>query len=133
VVRFHDVVKQDTPRLVVQFSRPAPGKEGFQWGIVGQFPVLSMVGYLSYVQRAVVEDDGFDRECPESALVIAWDAATNRFDYFVHPDIPEYSLAGMLEVIKAALVDSQLVQHVRNQQVGLVDGTGRPVRKVVEG
>ena len=120
-------VTQDTPRLVVMFHSPAPGHERFQWGIVGKIPILSTIGYITYIQAELVLPS--QPTCDQLALVIVWDADRTMFDYFVHPSIPVNSLVGMLELIKAALVDSQMAQHVRNQQVGLCGPDGQPIMR----
>ncbi len=129
--KFSDCVKNDTPRLVVMFHRPEPKQERFQWGMVGSLPILTCIGCIARVQveLPLIEPDDDRYHCPQSALVIAWDAANQRFDWFVHPDIPVDSLVGMLETIKAALVNSQLAQQIRNNQVGIVGPDGRPMQR----
>ncbi len=128
--KFTDTVKQDTPRLVVMFRRPAPDQEQFQWGVVGKMPLLTLIGVIGNVQAGLRNADiSQPDECEESALVIAWDQSRMSFDYFLHPDIPLDSLSGMLETIKAALVGSQVAQQARNQQVGLLGPDGQPMRR----
>lgn len=139
--KFSEIVNNDTPRLVVMFRRPAPDQEQFQWGMIGKMPVITAVGYITRVQAELRLSDS-DHNCDEMALVIAWHCPTIRncidgtetklppqFDYFVHPNIPVDSLVGMLETIKAALVGSSMAQQARNQQVGLLDGTGNPIKR----
>ncbi len=129
-MKFADI-QNDTPRLVVMFRRPAPNQEQFQWGIVGKLPVLTLIGYIHRVQveLPLIEPQDTRYHCPESALVIVWDVDNLVFHWFVHPDIPMDSLVGMLETIKAAMVDSKLAQQVRNQQVGLLGPDGQPIKR----
>jgi hypothetical protein len=139
-MNFSDI-KQDTPRLVVMFHRPAPDQERFQWGIVGKLPILSLIGYLTRVQNELpLLEPGDERHaCPQSALVITWGPDPGAkdvveyqkygFNYFVHHDIPVDSLVGMMETIKAAMVGSQLAQQARDQQVGIVGPDGHPMRR----
>jgi hypothetical protein len=122
----------ETPRLVVQYARPTPEKEGYQWGIVGQMPVLWLIGYITRVQAELAFRA--PEECPESALVIAWDKDKMAFSYWIHRQIPVDSMVGFLETIKAALVGSQLVQQQRDQQIAvtktpLLGPDGQPFRR----
>jgi hypothetical protein len=124
--KFEDVVRQDTPRLVVLFKEEN-GKEMYQWGIVGAVPLMRLIGYIGRVQVTLLtsrlDDESLDlhpsRYCEPSACVVVWRGEMRAFDWFVHPDIPPDSLAGMLETVKAALVGSQLARQVQNQQVVL--------------
>lgn len=123
--KFNDIVKQDTPRLVVMFRRLGPNQEQFQWGMVGQMPLLTLIGYITRVQAELAFKS--PEECSELALVIVWDAEQLRFSYFIHPDIPVDSMVGMLETIKGAMVDSRLAQQAKDQQVGLYGPDGKPI------
>ncbi len=134
--KFTELVTQDTPRLVVMFKRPAPGQEQYQWGMVGRIPLLSLIGHLGRVQAelALLEPGDPRFDIPESALCLAFVRGSQQpedwcFQWWVHQDIPRDSLAGMLETIKAALVDSQMAQQARNQQVGLLGPDGSPMRR----
>jgi len=126
--KFADTVKQDTPRLAVLFRRSAPDQEQFQWGIVGRMPILGLIGYLTKIQQEL-DDPWTDQLADEVAFVVVWHERDNQFEYFTHYDIPKDSLIGMLEVVKMALVDSQLVQQVRNQQIELLGPDGKPMRR----
>lgn len=122
--KFSDVVKNDTPRMVVMFQRDG-ANERFQWGLVGSLPLLSLIGYIGRVQSGLTSGN-YLRDCPESALVIAWDPSNKSFYWFVHPEIPTDSLCGMLEAIKAVLVGTQMVQQSANQKVQMYDSNGNP-------
>src|SRR5882724_8560707 len=139
--KYEDVVKQDTPRLVVLFDG-SDGKEKFSWGVVGKAPVTSLIGAvvaaqaeLALRQFTTAPQWQLDkRDCPESAFVIAYvdqthGPNTNTFPWFVHKDIPAHSLLGMLEVVKAILVNAQMGQMVAAQQTGLVAPSGRPITR----
>lgn len=118
-------LKQDTPRLVVMFRRDGD-KEMFQWGMLGEMPILTLVGVIVRVQAELAFRAA--EECPESALVIAWDKQHRSFDWFVHPDIPMDSLVGMLETIKATIVSTHMARQMAAQQV-ILGPDGRPVRR----
>ncbi len=123
---FSETVKQDTPRVVVLFRRAPDGGEQFQWGVIGSIPVLTLIGYITRIQAELAFRS--PEPCDQSALVIAYDRDIGKMCYFVHPDIPIDSMVGMLETIKGALVDSQVVQRQAAQQVQIIDPTGRPLR-----
>lgn len=127
--RFTETVRADTPRLVVMFRQEGEN-ERFQWGIIGAMPILTLVGFIALVQHEIPcvtgEDD--DNFCPDSALVIVWDAKHRLFDWFCHPDIPSNSLRGMLEIIKATLVGTHIARQAAAQQV-LLGPDGKPVRR----
>lgn len=127
---FVETVKQDTPRLVVLFKNEG-GAEQFSWGIVGNVPMMSLIGAIIAAQTDLATFKGAyppSRVCLEPALVIAWDGSCD-FKWFVHPSIPLYSLLGMLETIKAMLAGAQLSQMAAAQQTGLVAPSGRPIQK----
>lgn len=110
--RFTDIVKSDTPRLVVALEG-----ESFRWGVVGNIPLLSLMGAV--VRAQVKLDTGFVTNEPEMtppALVIAWDDVEREFRWFVHPDVPIEPLCAMLELIKATL-GAQLFQANRQSQI----------------
>ena len=133
--KFTDIVQQDTPRLVVMFRQDGD-KEMFQWGVVGNIPLVSLVGYVVRVQAELAFRAA--EECPELALVIAWnnklrvsDDGTyvrRGFDWFVHPDVPVDSLVGMLETIKTVLVDTHMARHIAAQQL-ILGPDGQPMRR----
>ncbi len=132
--KFSEAMLSNPPRLVVLYQREG-GADRFQWGLVGSAPILTLVGYLVRVQAEILADRlfGSDEECDESALVVSWDAANGEFSWFVHPDIPVEPLAGMLELVKAYLVERQVREGMLSQaaamQTGLVGADGRPILK----
>lgn len=113
--KFTDTVNQDTPRLVVMYQM-VNGKEQFKWGAVGAIPTLSLIGAIIRVQMELFTTAG--EECPEPALVIAWDMATRRFEWFVHPSIPIEALVGMLEAVKITVMNGQ-------------QGSGKPAQGIL--
>lgn len=125
MTEFSQSVKQDTPRLVVQFKCNGD-KESFAWGVVGNIPVLSLIGTITRVQSEL-----FFRtppESPELALVIAFDVVTRKLDWFCHPSIPVDSLCGMLETIKTTIIAQHMVAQVQAQARSSVLGPdGRPI------
>lgn len=124
---FTDTVKQDTPRLVVMYSTNENGNDQYQWGVVGNPPLLSLLGHIGYMQSQLMSNVWLS-ECPQSALCLAWDADEREFNDFVHPSIPRDSLCGMLEVIKSLLTAGRIGQHMASQQV-LLGPDGRPFNK----
>ena len=132
--RFADAVKQDTPRLVVEY-RSADGQETYNWGVVGKVPILPLIGAVVRVQMELhaatgtwrtpeVDDDNM---CPERALVVAYDTKDGAFRWFVGEDIPTDSLVGMMETIKHVLTASQL-QRVTAPRGAIVGPDGQPFR-----
>ena len=123
---FAEVVKQDTPRLVVE-CEVVPGKgERFKWGMVGALPLLTLIGYIARVQHDIIGQLAERRnECSEVAFVIAWTGTT--FDWWLHRDIPVDSLVGMLETIKLALISQAATPAARGKQgPSLLGPDGRP-------
>ena len=120
--KFFDTVKEDTPRLVVMYQRGPDGSELFQWGIVGNIPILTLIGAVVRVQTELAAD-AYHAECDQPALVIVWDAKEYEVHCFLHQDIPTEPLVGMLETIKAALVGSRLAQHLAAQRILGPDGS----------
>jgi hypothetical protein len=123
--KFTETVKQDTPRLVVMFRRDGDN-EMFQWGMVGEMPILTLVGYIIRVQAELFFRAA--EECPEPALVIAWDVAARKFDWFVHQDIPVDSLVGMLETVKTVILSTHMARQAANQQM-ILGPDGLPARR----
>lgn len=113
-VKLQDVLTNDTPRLVIMYKKDENGNDNYQWGVVNSIPVLSLIGLITRVQSELVETDNF---CDELALVIVWDPVNNFGSYYIHPNIPVDSMLGMLETIKAMLVNSRLAQHAAAQQM----------------
>lgn len=120
---FYEKVKQDTPRLVVEFKIEG-GKELFQWGIVGQIPLLTVIGAVDRAQSGL--HTATLKECPERGLVIAYDPESRTFETFAHPDTPIESMIGMLEAIKETLVSTHMARAAANQQF-ILGPDGRPM------
>ena len=112
---FAEVMANNPPRLVVQFRRHDGGDQ-FQWGIVGHMPVLSLIGNITKIQRDLCVGEWIPG-CDQPVLVIAYDPTDGNFWQFVSSDISAESLVGMLEVIKAMLVNSRMAQHAGANQV----------------
>ena len=128
-MNFAECMATNPPRLVVLFQRGPGGEEQFQWGVVGSIPILSLVGNIAAVQAALIGMEWIP-ECTHDvpALVLAWDEGSRGMNHFVHDDIPNLPLVGMLETIKIALVGSRMGQHVVAQQVAILGPDGRPMR-----
>lgn len=114
-------VKQDTPRLIIEYQRSEAGEDRFQWGIVGSIPVLAIIGYIVQVQHDIASEWAEPRnECPKQALVVA--LVGGEFMWWVGKEIPRDALVGMLEVVKAAIVGGRLGQAAASQRVLWPDG-----------
>lgn len=122
-------LKQDTPRLVVMFKVDG-GREMFQWGIHGNIPIMSLVGCLVRVQNdlPLLEPGDVRHDCPEQALVLAWDEETRRISWFVHRDVPVDAMLGMLETIKGMIITANAAQKIASNQI-LLGPDGRPARR----
>ena len=128
---FAEVLATNPSRLVVTFRRGPDGSEQFQWGVVGNIPILSLIGHILEVQRELIQYEYIpecDAEGQPPALVIVWDVSEQTFKDYKHPAIPNVSLVGMLEVIKGLLVTSRMAQHMAAQQTRIVGPDGRPMR-----
>jgi len=111
---------------VVEFYRTENGLERFGWGIVGEVPLLTLIGFLTRVQSDLFFKS--PDKCDQSALVVAWDAENKVFDYCVNQHIPVDPLVGMLELVKMTLVKSQLENNKQQHSgVGLFGADGRPL------
>lgn len=126
---FYDKVTQDTPRLVIMFKRDGE-KELFQWGFIGQIPLLTLVGALIRVQAELTFKAA--QECPESALVITWNNEIKKIDWYVHPSIPVDSLVGMIETVKATILATHGAKQLAAQQL-ILGPDGKPVRRSLHG
>lgn len=130
---FSEVVREDTPRLVVAF-KCEDNKEMYQWGMVGSIPILDLLASIIEVQGKLVSDPNTQyNECPQPALVITWDVEARRPRWFVHPDIPVYSLVGMLDTIRATIVNTHLARMAAAQQMhgsGILGPDGQPFRRL---
>ena len=123
---FAEVMQHNPPRLVVLFRRDANGAEQFQWGVVGNIPVLTLIGDITRLQAQLVADEWIP-ECEQMACVVAWDSADKSLSHYKHPDIPTDPLVGMLETIKHMLVNSRLGQHSAAQKVNILGPDSRPI------
>lgn len=124
--KFEENVNQHTPRLVVTF-KSVRGNETFQWGIVGNIPMLTIIGAIARVQQELFTVLSSNM-CPEPALVITWDEKERTTDWYIHSNVPLEPLAGMLELIKAGLVASHMARGAAMASKGAILGPdGRPM------
>lgn len=128
-MKFADIV-QDTPRMVVVFERDDEGNERFRWGMVGSIPILTLIGYTARVQAELWFPPHRDHCCDERALVIAWDAVTRRFYWWVNPGIPVDSLVGMLDAVKLQL-HSGMAQKQQEAQPKILLPNGQPMPRTM--
>lgn len=126
---FSEVIQTNPPRLVVQYQLGDDGSESFQWGIVGNIPILTMLGYLLKVQVDLL-GGGWIPDCGEhrGSLVILWDAEERELSHYVDPDVPATPLAGMLETVKAAILAGREAQKKGAEKIQLYGADGTPLR-----
>jgi hypothetical protein len=110
-----------TPRMVILY-RNKGGTDRFQWGLLGDLPVLTLVGYITRVQADL------QFRSPEPCDAMGMVVLTGPWRYFVNPGIPVDPLVGMLETIKAALVGSRVGQSAAAQRVQVLGPDGTPMR-----
>src|SRR4051812_1016324 len=109
MTKFTNVIKEDTPRLVVNFKVDDIGKEQYEWGIHGNIPLLSVIGAIVKVEvelasLEIMRLGILDKFCNDRMLLIAF--VDNTFHWFLHKDTPKYGMLGMLEMIRATLIDT---------------------------
>lgn len=116
--KFSETVTESTPRLEVRYKL-IDGNDQYEWGIVSNIPLLSLIGGIT---RSQVELHACDRQpdqnnrCAESKFILAWYEEYKSFNWYVNPDIPTDSLIGMLETIKLAIVMSIQARRAAAQQ-----------------
>ena len=123
-MNFDDTMQSNPPRLVVMWRIAEDGGEQYHWGISGKsVPILSLIGSIVESQFDIVNGEWI-QECTneQPAFVLAFDAVERSFSHFKHPDIPNESLVGMLEVIKQILVASRLAQQTAGVSILGPDG-----------
>ena len=90
---FAEIMQTNPPRMVVLWRRAPDGTDQFQWGVVGNIPLLSLIGAIIQIQSDMANQlVEFGRECPGQAFVLAWDK--ENFNWWVSRSIPMYPLVG---------------------------------------
>lgn len=112
-------------RLVVTYEIKDTG-EVFNWGMAGEIPAMSLLGYITRVQGELAFRN--PKDCEHSALIITWDRDKKELDYCVHPSIPIDSLVGMLELIKAVILTAHMGGHTGSRGTPLLGPDGKPMR-----
>ncbi len=137
---YDEIMECNHPHLKITFEWGPDRQERFGWSIDGAMPGASLVGYLGRVQSFLWAGVLYPEDkCPEKALVIVWNTGSHQFCHFVHPDIPIDPLCGMLELIKAQMVASQIMGQARqaraSQQGGVVQvaSAAAPQRSTIFG
>lgn len=112
-------------RLVVAYERVGTG-ETFNWGMAGEMPLMSLLGYITRVQSELAFRK--PKECEYPALIITMNRETKEFDWSVHPDIPVDPLVGMLELIKSVILTQHMAKQMGAQASPLLGPDGKPMR-----
>lgn len=111
-------------RMVVLFRQGEDGGEEFQWGVVGNIPLLTLIGSIVEVQPKLIYGHTSIHSCNESAFVII--VENKEISYWKYPSIPTLPLLGMLETIKLTLVGSRLGQQAAAQKTQILGPDGIP-------
>jgi hypothetical protein len=125
---FAECVKQETPRLVVMFRQDEAGTYHFQWGVEGSIPILYLMGAISRAQYRLCAGAYIDN-CPQQALVFAWDETNKSIRIFSHPQVPADAMVGMLETVKTALVMSSAGQRALSNRTQILGADGVEMRR----
>ena len=67
---FAEVMAANPPRLVVLYQQAPDGGERFQWGVVGQIPLLSMVGAMSGLMPGVIRRNTLKTACSSKMTLV---------------------------------------------------------------
>lgn len=126
---FEELIATNPPRLAIEYQRGPNNDDNFRWGVVGDVPMLTLIGALSRAQQDIVHSNGFVEPCDPSTFVLAWDKEYKDFSCFVNFSIPQDSLLGMLEVIKGVLVGSRLAAQAQAVVSPIVGLDGKPLRR----
>ena len=104
------------------------GDDAYQWGVVGNVPILSTLGALVRVQSAILHGGTWE-QCPESALVIAWPlGASSPFNWYLHECVPVDTLVGMMELVKSVIINTHMARQAAAQQIVLASpGQSMPI------
>ena len=130
MMNLQELMQTNPPRLVVEFEPASDGKHRLTWGVIGNLPIMSLIGFMERVQRDLLFFVG--PSCDAPMLVIIWtgpatDGRDSEFTWFVNPMIPVDALVGMLEAIKTTIVLSQINQMGPGKQSSLVGPDGKPI------
>lgn len=123
-MNFEDTMATNPPRLVIKW-RTTPQGEQFEWGIIGNMPAISLLGAARKAQHALCGGEWIP-ECPEQALVVAYDAGANAFQHYCGPEAPADALVGMLDVVALSLASGRVAQREAGPMI--LGPDGRPVR-----
>lgn len=124
---FAKVMESNPPRLVVLFRMTDNGEE-FQWGIVGDVPIMTLIGGIVDGQSKVMYGHRSMIQCDESAFVMTIEDGV--LSYFIHQDIPKIPLLGMLETVKSAIIGGMVAQKAAAQRTQIVGPDGNPVKRL---
>lgn len=128
---FAEVMRDNPPRMVVQYSLTHSGEENFSWGVVGQIPMLSLIGAIVRA-KGLIAAGTWMPDCggaPEPSLVIVWHQDDREFAFYLDSAIPIDPLLGMLSNIESMLLSSIHAQQVAAGMAGLLGPDGQPMRR----
>lgn len=122
--------RRNLPHVFVKYERAdSKIKDRYSYGIVGQMPVVDLIGYIIRVQAELAFRD--PEPCDDCACVIVFDPGTHTMQWFVDKSIPVDALVGTLELIKFMLISNQMelmAKTIKEQMhTGLVNPDGKPI------
>lgn len=126
-MNFREAMETNPARLVVQWRQAQGGRDEYQWGIVGDLPVLSVIAKLVEVQAKLVGGEWVS-ECDDDLPALVLVLSSDGLETYLDRRIPSDSLCGMLEIIKAMLVNSRLAMMQAANKVQLYGPDGSPMR-----
>lgn len=129
--KYTTAMEGNPARLAITYKRGETREQDqYSWGIAGSMPIAHLIGFIVRVQAELAFRN--PEPCDDMACVIVY--KSGKLQWFVNSGIPIDPLVGTLELVKATLVDNQLMammQHAQQaSQTGLIDSTGKPILKV---
>lgn len=116
--KFVEVMSKNPPHLAVKYQQDDEGKDHFAWRMQGSMPLMSLIGFVGHrvlpaVARGTTDPVHLCASDPGGGrmLVVAWTG--ERFQWFVDMRVPRDPLCGMLETIKAVLIQTSLNQQAQ--------------------
>lgn len=129
-MNFTECMESNPARLVILYQPQSNGDESFQWGVVGNIPVITLIGHIDGLQSDLNNREWIpEADHPQPALVIAYDPTDKTLRHYMDHTIPIEPLVGMLEIIKGLLTTSRMAQHMGANLTPVLGPDGKPVRR----
>lgn len=130
-----EVMAENPPRLVITYKLKGEQQQ-FDWGMVGQLPMLSIIGKLVEVSSDILIGREMQQRYydsvqypgqPMSLVIAQGHLNSSAFVWFMHRDIPHTELIGMIETIRMGLIMQIQVQAQKERTSPLLDPNGMPI------